>query len=98
MTQRDERGRFIRGNQIARAGGRARAERLTPERRREIARAGWEGFVNQRFGGDADAARRWFAELGGWVAENIHGELFGRFEHPGPCPEKRHQNDGEQGF
>ena len=36
---RDSRGRFVAGHGFAAAGGRARAERLSPERRREIARA-----------------------------------------------------------
>jgi hypothetical protein len=41
---------------IASAGGKARAARLSPERRREIARMGFAALVARRFGGNRDAA------------------------------------------
>ena len=86
MADRGKFGRFGPGNSFGSAGGRARAERLTPEQRREIGRAGWRGLVDKRFGGDEDAAREWFAALGAWASQVVHGEFFSRFEHPGPCP------------
>jgi general stress protein YciG len=64
MTGRDDRGRFARGNAEARRGGQARAQALTPERRREIARAGWLAVVTKRFGGDAEAAAAYLDSLG----------------------------------
>jgi hypothetical protein len=88
MSGRDTLGRFASGNPYAGDGGRARAARLTPERRREIARAGWLGLVARRFGGDREAAARWFGELGAWATDAIYRDRFPVFEHPGPCPEK----------
>ncbi len=41
---------------IASLGGKARAARLSPERRREIARQGFQALVRRRFGGDRGAA------------------------------------------
>jgi hypothetical protein len=41
---------------IAPLGGRARAARLTPERRQEIARQGFQALVRRKFGGDRGAA------------------------------------------
>jgi hypothetical protein len=59
MMELDELGRFVSGNKVARTGRHARAARLTPDRRKEIARAGWDALVQQRFDGDEEAARHW---------------------------------------
>lgn len=48
MTGRDSRGRFTSGNPDASTGGKARAARLTPERRRAIAAAGWAAIHAER--------------------------------------------------
>ena len=72
MTGHDERGRFARGNGWASVGGRARAARLSPERRREIARAGWRGLVAKRFGGDVVAAKRFLGDLGAWASDQVY--------------------------
>lgn len=61
---RDSRGRFTIGNTFASIGGRARADRLTPTRRREIAKMGLKGLADSRFGGDAAAARDWLIKAG----------------------------------
>src|ERR1700682_4511645 len=46
-------------SEAARLGGRARAARLAPERRRAIAAMGFQALVDQRFGGDRRAAIEW---------------------------------------
>lgn len=56
MADRDETtGRFLAGNRAASKGGRTRAARLSPERRREIARMG-AAVVNARRAAAAAAA------------------------------------------
>lgn len=42
---------------ISAMGGRARAAKLTPERRREIARAGLQALADKLFDGDVSAAQ-----------------------------------------
>ena len=65
MNGRDTLGRFTRGNEHASAGGRARAERLTPERRRQIARAGFDALAVLYFDGRKRACAAWlFDPLG----------------------------------
>lgn len=90
MTGKDPHGRFTPGNGYASIGGRRRAEALPAERRAAIARAGWQAVVVHRFGGDADAARRWLGALGAWAAERAAfagSPIFQSvWEHPGPCP------------
>lgn len=86
MSDRDALGRFLPGNVTASTGGKLRAERLSPERRQAIARAGWRGLVNRRFGGDARAAGEWLGALGAWAADAPYRDRFPVFEHPGPCP------------
>lgn len=87
MTGHDGRGRFARGNGWAAVGGRARAVALSPERRREIARAGWRALVAKRFGGDVAAARRWLGDLGAWASDQAYRGTFvykpDAFRHPG---------------
>ncbi len=56
MADRDETtGRFLAGNRAGKKGGPARAARLSPERRREIARMG-AAVVNARRAAAAAAA------------------------------------------
>jgi hypothetical protein len=86
MNGRDASGRFVAGNPWASSGGQARAERLTPERRREIAAAGWAGFVARRFGGDPEAARAWLGQLGAWASDAPYRATFPIFQDPGACP------------
>jgi len=61
---RDSRGRFMTGNQFASIGGKARAARLSPARRKEIAIMGLKGLANKRFGGNIDVARNWLIKTG----------------------------------
>lgn len=96
MTGHDDRGRFTRGNREASAGGRARAARLPPARRREIARAGWHALVVLRFNGDPAAAGAWLGKLGAFSAERAAygGTWMYRpdlWPDPGPMPERRAQ-------
>src|SRR5512135_543574 len=51
-------------SEAARLGGRARAARLAPERRRAIAAMGFQALVDQRFGGDRRAAIEWLVAAG----------------------------------
>lgn len=48
----------------ARLGGLARAAKLSPERRSEIARMGFDALVAKRYGGVRRKAARWLAERG----------------------------------
>jgi hypothetical protein len=50
--------------QAARLGGLARAARLAPARRREIAAMGFQALVDKRFGGDRRAAIEWLIAAG----------------------------------
>ena len=93
--QRDKRGRFIRGNTIASAGGQARAQALTPQRRRAIARQARRRMVERHFGGDDGQQRRYFAELGRYAYEAQAGSYRARsplrtaVRHPGPIQDWR---------
>lgn len=82
---RDERGRFLPGNALAKMGGQARARALCPHCRRQISRAGWRGLVEKRFHGDVDRARQWLGKLGAWASDAGYREIgLGAFQHPGP--------------
>lgn len=81
---RDGRGRFTPGNPHASHGGRRRAEVLDPDRRSEIARAGFDAMVATHFAGDAQAAAAWLGELGAWANDRGYAALgMGKFAHPG---------------
>jgi len=81
---------FERGNEYAAVGGKARAAKLSPERRREIARAGWLGRVRRQFGGDEDAARAYVADLGRFAGDPYDGDPVPRvYHHPGDANEYR---------
>ena len=55
---------FQPGNAHAKAGGHARAEQLTPVRRSEIARSGYQATTNKHFKGDAAKHNQWLIESG----------------------------------
>ena len=76
MTGKDDFGRFTSGNGYASVGGRVRAERLTPERRREIARSGWLALVDRRYDGDASAAGRGIARAANPADSIYYGHTF----------------------
>ena len=86
MTGRDDLGRFAPGNGFASSGGRARAAALTPERRRQIARAGWLALVDKRFDGNASEAARYIGKVGAWATDAPSRDGFPKFAHPGPMP------------
>ena len=71
LTDRNQRGRFLPGNQTAARGGQARAAKLPPARRQEIARAGWQALVEKHFAGDQERAADYIGRLGAWAAEQV---------------------------
>jgi len=71
-------GRFTPSNPYASIGGRRRAERLTPARRREIARLGHAAMVAKHFGGDSAAAGRAAVRTGNGPDVIYFGHTFGR--------------------
>lgn len=82
-NHRDDKGRFMAGNPYAAAGGRARAERLSPARRREIAQAGFRALVERHFDGDRELAKRYIGEVGAWAGDAYRGTRWQHFVHPG---------------
>jgi hypothetical protein len=89
---------------IAPLGGRARAAQLTPARRREIARQGFQAMVDRHFGGDRVAALAWLTAKGltaqdRWIAEGLAsrgGPLLHRLaDDPGPRPPARDDQDDQ---
>lgn len=84
---RNCKGQFVPGNSIAHKGGKARARALSTERRRAIARQGWDAMVRKHFEGDQEAAKRWWGAIGAWasdVAAGYAGTWMQAFRHPGP--------------
>lgn len=55
---------FTPGNPHAASGGHARAAKLTPDQRSEIARAGYQATTDAHFAGDADKHNQWLAQAG----------------------------------
>jgi hypothetical protein len=86
MTRRD----------AARLGGLARAARLSPTRRREIAAMGFQALVDQRFGGDRRAAIDWLTRKGRAAQDRAlsdslrslggSGAMIPLADDPGPMP------------
>lgn len=70
---RDSRGRFVKGNEFASAGGMARAKKLSKRRRRQIAKKARRAMVDRHFMGDDKAQREYFAQLGTWNYERMAG-------------------------
>lgn len=98
---RNCKGQFVPGNSIARKGGLARARALPAERRRAIARQGWDALVRKHFEGDQAAARRWWGEIGAWasdVAAGYAGTWMQAFHHPGPPHEFLERYEHEQRY
>lgn len=95
MTGRDDRGRFAPGNPYAAQGGQVRATKLSPDRRRAIARLGFLAFVDRYFAGDRTAAVAWLGRLGAWAADQtfVGSPIYKPdvYRHPGPLrrPEGR---------
>jgi hypothetical protein len=93
QTERDSRGRFQRGNQIAAVGGHARAAKLSKRKRRAIARKGYRAMVAKHFSGDTRAQRLYLADLGRYAYEVQAGSyqpgspLRTSAQHPGPIQE-----------
>jgi general stress protein YciG len=84
--ERDENGHFLPGHRWARKGGQARAEKLSAQRRREIARKGFDALVAKRFSGDRDAAKEWLVKKGQWANDQHYPPELRVFEDPGPMP------------
>jgi len=86
MTRRD----------AARLGGLARAARLSPARRREIAAMGFQALVDKRFGGDRRAAIAWLIAAGLAAQDRdlsrslrslgSSGRIIPLADDPGPMP------------
>jgi hypothetical protein len=82
--------------EAARLGGRARAARLAPARRREIAAMGFRALVEKRFGGDRRAAINWLIAAGlaaqdRALSESLRslgssGLIIPLADDPGPMP------------
>lgn len=79
---RTTRGRFDLCNSHSFKGGRARAEKLSPERRREIAQAGFQGLADRHFKGDRRKAAEWLRSAG--VLTGLFGRDYARRECPLP--------------
>lgn len=77
---------FQPGNSHAAAGGRARAEALSPERRSEIARLGFEATTQMYFDGDAAAHTQWFVEAGLAAQDSNYPKWMRVFRTPAPHP------------
>jgi hypothetical protein len=76
--------------EISSRGGRARAAKLSADRRRDIARMGWLALVERRFAGDAQAAREWLRAKGLWANDQSLPPEIRRFRDPGPMPQGDH--------
>ena len=72
--------------EAARLGGLARAARLTPARRRAIARMGFAALVEKRFGGDRRAAIEWLTRKGLAALDADYPPPLRKFFDPGPMP------------
>lgn len=76
MTGKDTQGRFTEGNGYASIGGRRRAERLTAEQRRAIARAGFAAMVAKCYHGDTRQAARAIARAGNPADALFYGHTY----------------------
>ena len=97
--------------EAARLGGLARAARLTPARRSEIARMGFAALVVKRFAGDRRAAIAWLVAAGLAAQDDqlrrslrslgSSGAIIHLADDPGPMPtpatpEDLHQGEAEE--
>lgn len=92
---RNSKGQFTKGNPYAQRGGHARAAKLSPRRRRQIAKQGWASLVQRRFAGDERAAKAWVGAVGAYHYDqrilDIYGAIRPAFPHPGDPNEFRAQ-------
>ena len=64
-----------------------RAKALSPERRREIAKMGFQALVDKYWQGDREAAKKWLTGKGLWAQDKGYRDKgMGVFEDPGPHP------------
>lgn len=77
---------FQPGNSHAAAGGRARAEALSPERRAEIARLGFEATTEKYFDGDAERHAQWLVETGLAAQDSNYPKWMRVFRATAPHP------------
>ena len=80
------RDRPVTRSEAARWGCLARATRLSPERRREIAAMGFQALVDQRFAGDRRAAIDWLTRKGLAALDAEYPAPLRKFVDPGPMP------------
>lgn len=80
MTGRTRTGRFDLCNDFSFAGGRARARKLTPERRKAIAAMGFAALAEKHFAGDRLAAKTWLVARG--TLAGLFGREYARRERP----------------
>ena len=71
--ERDARGRFVAGNSFASLGGKARAAKLTPSERRQIAKNGFQALARQRFNGKRRKAAAWLFDPLGYQRQELAG-------------------------
>ncbi len=72
--------------EAARLGGIARAAKLAPARRREIAKRGFQALVEKRFGGDRRRAIDWLVAKGLATLDADFPPPLRKFFDPGPMP------------
>ena len=77
---------FKPGNSHAASGGLARAAALTPERRAEIARLGFDATTQMYFDGDAEAHTQWLAAAGQAAQDSNYPKWMRVFKRPAPHP------------
>ncbi len=77
-------GQFELCNGYGFRGGRARAEKLSPERRREIAAMGFQALADKYFKGDRRKCRDWLVDAG--ILTQLFGREYMRRTHPLPDP------------
>ena len=88
---RDNRGRFTRGNSYAALGWRAMVEQRFGGDKLAlraylsvIGRRGWLALVDKRFGSNTDAAKAWVGRVGAWeYARQAQITRRGVFQYPG---------------
>ncbi len=78
-------GQFELCNGYGFRGGRARAEKLSPERRREIAAMGFQALADKHFKGNRQEAKEWLFYAG--VLTQLFGREHMRRTHPLPGAE-----------
>lgn len=92
---------FTPGNKHAVAGGHARAAKLTPEQRSEIARTGYQATTEKHFNGNADAHNQWLIQSG-LAAQDRHYPAYMRvwrtaMPHPKQIAEAIHETSTANG-